>query len=319
MNFYGNILFIFKSFNLFNLLTDMKLAIDSNFNLTGVQVFVCKINDVSFKKDFKFPISISLYYSFVYENEALITFKHYNIGTGLRLKYESLCKLKLENFVEKLEEFVLDENNNDSSLNLNNINPIHQKKVTTLTFKCKECEFIAFDRTSLDEHLESHFENLKMNTYSKIKLKYVDMINNVRTNTIENHTTYKSANLTQFNSVIELKQGFALKIIKRKPFTDDQRIFLKEKFNVGLNGRKLTPESVAKEMASLYERFREEDRLKASQIKSYFSKLKREMDIHDSKSNISVSSSESENDKSDHYKRKKIKKLSKKVVKQLNV
>ena len=117
---------------------DMKHAIDSNINLTGVQTFLCKINDVSFKNDFKFPISISLYYSFVYENEELIAFKHYNIGTGLRLKYQSLCKLKLDNFTEKLNDFELDENNNDSSLDLNNVNPIHHEKTATSTFRCKK-------------------------------------------------------------------------------------------------------------------------------------------------------------------------------------
>ena len=246
---------------------DMKHAIDSNINLTGVQTFLCKINDVSFKNDFKFPISISLYYSFVYENEELIAFKHYNIGTGLRLKYQSLCKLKLDNFTEKLNDFELDENNNDSSLDLNNVNPIHHEKTATSTFRCKKCDFITFDRNSLDEHLESHFENLKMNTYSKIKLKYIDMIKNVRTNKIENHSNYKSDNYTQFNNLNNLDQGFALKIIKRKPFTDDQKRFLQEKFEIGIKSRKLTPEAVAKEMASLYERFSEEERLKVSQIK----------------------------------------------------
>ena len=108
---------------------------------------------------------------------------------------------------------------------------------------------------------------------------------------------------------------FALKIIKRKPFTDDQKRFLQEKFEIGIKSRKLTPEAVAKEMASLYERFSEEERLKVSQIKSYFSKLKREMDT---KSNEILSSSESELEKSDHNKRKNIKKLTKKVVKSLN-
>jgi hypothetical protein len=245
----------------------------------------------------------------------LIAFKHYNIGTGLRLKYQSLCKLKLDNFTEKLNDFELDENNNDSSLDLNNVNPIHHEKTATSTFRCKKCDFIAFDRNSLDEHLESHFENLKMNTYSKIKLKYIDMIKNVRTNKIENHSNYKSDNYTQFNNLNNLDQGFALKIIKRKPFTDDQKRFLQEKFEIGIKSRKLTPEAVAKEMASLYERFSEEERLKVSQIKSYFSKLKREMDT---KSNEILSSSESELEKSDHNKRKNIKKLTKKVVKSLN-
>jgi hypothetical protein len=132
-----------------------------------------------------------------------------------------------------------------------------------------------------------------MSQLDKAALKYVNIINNVRSQkeSIKNEFREENnADISERDSVA--KAGYALKTRKHGQFNDKQRNFLAEKFKIGLTAGKVNALEVANQMRNSDE-FECHERLTEKQINSYFSNLKskslsRNLDLDEVKAAIDV-------------------------------
>ena len=239
---------------------------------------MCRVGELHFKTAFKFKkLLISCYYSFVYKRDSLLAFQHYNIGSGIEIKYDDLfvsdkSRIKVKNSLEKLKKEL------STQLISEDVDSMPINCYNSVIYKCSfpNCIFIAENIQSLDEHYASHEMNEKMNQHSKIKIEYSIRCKDIRARSIKFNSHYKQENNKQ--QIAKLKKnepGFALKTIERKRFNDNQKTFLKAMFDQGevKGGQKVTAEFVEKEMIKLHDRFTEEERLSRQQIFSYFTNL----------------------------------------------
>ena len=131
--------------------------------------------------------------------------------------------------------------------------------------------------TSLDHHLllgNCDYKEEKLSLPDKSKLKYAQKLE--QENTLAVSLTEHQDDRSRKSS---LKIGWGLKVKKAKTaFTEDQKLYLHEKFNVGKQtGHKEDPVKVAEDMRSSVKngerRFKKEHFLTPQQISSFFSRL----------------------------------------------
>ena len=253
----------------------MKSAIDSR-QIEGTTIYVCKTNEtLDFKNDFKFP-NISSYHSFEYYQEFLLAFRYYNIGAGLSFEYKSLISqsISYDEVIAKINiaKLIMSEGNQGSGFC-----EIINKSSNLSIFKWTKCPFIGFSENNLDTHSLIHLDKNSLSQRSKIKLKYANMLIDIRKTNIKSETTFIK-DLNKNNSIEkleELKRGFAINVITRTRFNEKQKKFLIAKFNIGEknNSLKVDPKDCEREMILMYDFFKESERLSSDQIRSYFKKL----------------------------------------------
>jgi hypothetical protein len=143
-------------------------------------------------------------------------------------------------------------------------------------YKCviNNCNQVFFEPVHLKKHIDDHNQTNKMSQLEKATLKYINLINNVRTQKASTNSTFKEANIDDIAEFgLVATAGYALKTRKHGQFSEKQRNFLAKKFKIGLTGGKITAIEVANLMRNSGE-FECHERLTEKQITSYFSNLK---------------------------------------------
>ena len=141
--------------------------------------------------------------------------------------------------IEKASLKIIESESNCSDAFLNS------KNNNLSVFKCQfeNCCYMSSDKKVFKEHKFSHENNLSL--ISKIKIIYAKKASDIRTQNLFIENSYKKANQSSIlDSVKELSNGFALKKIERGRFTDNQKTYLLEKFNIGeRTNRKVDPKA----------------------------------------------------------------------------
>jgi hypothetical protein len=265
--------------------SDIKSAIDNNkFLENGVRAYVCETNDsLDFKNMFKFP-NVTNYHSFEFKDPNNMTFyRHYKIGKGETKKVEDFLEkgFNMYSVVNSLKGANLsiiedDQFNKEASLE-------KKKKPSFETFTCSivGCCQIFFDEIKLEKHLDDHNSIRNLPQLKKILIKYVTIINGVRSKNFDSNASFKIDNLSNILKRMPLGKGFALKKRNQSKLNPENSLYLLDIFKAGINKKqKASPEGVKDEMILLVDRFDIEERLSADEIKSFFSRMNTLFNTH---------------------------------------
>ena len=227
--------------------SNLKKAIDKSKSISGVQSYICEMNDtLDFKDDFEFK-NVASFHSIQYKDKSLVAYKHHNVGHGTEITYESLAKgelIKVNEKINRCKLTIIEGPCVVSSSNFKNSN------MNLSLFKCEVCSFVVFSKNILDEHASSH--TIKTNQYGKIKMQYSNILLDIKAKNRATSSSYKTDNLVGFSNLKENEKGFALKTpSKRGHFNDNQRSYLKEIFKKGKEILRITIKPLVNEEAIL--------------------------------------------------------------------
>jgi hypothetical protein len=217
--------------------------------------------------------NITKFHSFEYSAEKLKSFNYYDIGSGVETEIENLVVNQLELIKKKVNEAkltIVDMTGLPSESLIT-----HKNKPTVLKCTIESCPYVCFYETKLEKHVNDHDMIKKMPQINKIMIKYAESLIETRTYNSSESKSFQEENIALLENVYNFQEnGYAIKHRKNVRFSEKQRNFLLDKFNIGVQtNRKVTPEAVEAEMIALNDKFTFEERLSSKQIKSYFSTL----------------------------------------------
>lgn len=252
----------------------MKEAIEKTAKNVKYRVSVSEV--ASQKTSFKPIPAISSYSNFVFEEEGIRVWKAYGIGTGLLIPNTAIGIPSMEHL-----PLTILEQPEDIGFHMIKVNTTTE---TEKTFHCPNEGCVAAFGSSedLSNHLLFEKCNLELELSSSsiadlTKRKYVTKISHSENLNLKLCLTEDTETQAADS---ELNSGWALKDERRsRRFNENQREFLVQKFNVGLQtGKKEDPFILSESM--MYERradgtrrFSYDEILSMQQITSFFSRM----------------------------------------------
>ena len=188
----------------------LKQAIESNSSLQGCQVIKWKMNStMDFKNNFCFP-NVTSYQSFSFEYDYLLSFRYYNISEGKKYLLTSFLKFNVNDLIKKVKYASLTVLQDSIS---SEFYRYAVKSSNMKIFQCNKCEFTTFSKKSLKKHSFVHIDEQHLSQYSKNKLDYSKLINDLRkSNTMKTNELNKDIEQRMKEAEELLPKGYALKI-----------------------------------------------------------------------------------------------------------
>ena len=277
-------------------------ACHSYKGVKGVFAFDCRIVKNDSKKKYKSSIKqITNYYNFEYKSNGLLVHRCWNIGSGLLIPWSQLdCDKLITTLISSQKNgFVHDwvqtrEKYDDAAMDVGECDEQEEhfsgtcdRKKTIYGCDVEEgctAEFITFGKYINHIIIGNHRRAVEKSSMKDTAMK----IYHSKLEEVENRRII-SLDLSLIQTIDDesnvLSKGWALPI--RKPnteFSSKQRMYLRKKFDEGVSGVKhWKPKEVVFDMDTLKENgkfyFKAREILSESQVRSYFSRLKRERQL----------------------------------------
>ena len=277
-------------------------ACHSYKGVKGVCAFDCRIVKNDSKKKYKYSIKqITNYYNFAYQSNGLLVHRCWNIGSGLLIPRSQLSSDQMiaklisshrSGFVhdwvqtrEKFDDAAMDVGDCDEQEEDSSQTCDRQKTI----YGCDVAEGCTAEFMKFGNYLNHIIIGNHRLTVEKSSMKDTAMkIYHSKLEKVENRRIISlDMSLTQMidDEPTVLSRGWALPIRKANTeFSPKQRTYLRKKFDEGVSGVKYwKPKEVVLDMDILKENgkfyFKAREILSENQIRSYFSRLKRERQL----------------------------------------
>ena len=251
----------------------MKAAIESNPRLKSISVEICEIKDDLNDKSIFDIKGITKYNSFEFDSESVNFSRNYKIGFGEKQKLDSFINKKyfhkLEDFINNISMIIVAKSNHEIQFG-----SVIQNASINEIFTCNNsgCSLMFNNKNDLEDHC--CIISKKISSLDKIKLQYIRIIEDIRYKNIEKSNEFISEVSKIINDTCNrnLNLGYAIKYRANNRFSEKQKEFLLEMFNIGEkdSSKKMSPSVVRLEMSK---KFKFSDTLKDTQIKSFFANL----------------------------------------------
>lgn len=219
----------------------------------------------------------SAYHNFSYEEKGVRVWKAYAIGPGRLIPYETWQSKPQGPTLLHVEEgkgFF-----NPTSRRMLKESTVYPTEKCSYSCPDSECFAVFNTLDDLELHTEfgEHILRKDLGLYDQLKLDWISRFSQL---TLDESAPSPMTQSTQITGKSTMTQGWALhKLRTNKRFSKDAKDYLLAKYNLGeKTGNKCDPQTVAKEMRTTRlkdgtRRFKREDWLTKSQIKSFFSRV----------------------------------------------